>query len=317
MTTMHNRPWIGMERLSKRRVDAHTPHNLFWIIDPHGSYGLRIQTNTSIDIKEEKIKLKGIQLIRDETGSNTTDLFLILQNNEDWEIFYSLCDDLIRVVLEYFDGKEMINAIELRLKRWQQLLMQDKRSSFSIEQQMGLFSELLCLKNLVVPKVGIHQAITAWNGPSLDKQDFLLDDAVLEVKSYRTSKGDTVSISSMKQLYSDKNSIYLAVYALTASKNGNSIEELSNDIRQLITDNGTSNDLDLFESKLLAYGFAPEIINEELNNFIVDNQRIFSVTDAFPRITPHDVKDPIVSISYSIDLSKCLEFETSLENFLK
>lgn len=145
----------------------------------------------------------------------------------------------------------------------------------------------------------------------------MLDDAALEVKSYRTSKGDTVNISSLKQLYSEKDSIYLASYALTASENGTSIEEIAADIRRIIIINGTNNDLDLFESKLLAYGYAPETLIEELNSFIVDNQRIFSVKDEFPRIIPQDVKASITSVKYSVDLSRCTEFEISLDNFLK
>ena len=312
-----NKPWVGMDRQSQRRADAETPHNLFWIIDPQGNFGLRIQTKDNIKFVEEKISLKGIQLIIDNTVANKTDFFLILQNKEDWEIFYTLCDDLIKVVRDNPNGKEMISAIELRLKRWQHLLKQNKHLSLSIEQQMGLFSELMCLKNIVIPKLGVEQSILAWNGPDFDKQDFLLDDAVLEVKSYRTSKGDTVSISSLKQLYSEKESIYLVAYALTASENGTSIEEIAADIRQLIIINGTNYDLDLIESRLIAYGYAPETLNEELKSFIVDHQRVFKVTEEFPRITPQDVKAQITSVKYFVDLSKCSEFEICLEKFLK
>ncbi|QYK65739.1 MULTISPECIES: PD-(D/E)XK motif protein [Paenibacillus] len=312
-----NKPWRGMEKQSQRRADADTPHNLFWIIGPQGNYGLRIQTKDSVKFVDDKISLKGIQLIIDSSVAHQTDFFLILQNKEDWEIFHTLCEDLIKVVRDNPNGKELISAIELRLKRWQHLLKQDKRLSLSIEQQMGLFSELFCLMNIVIPKLGVQQAILAWNGPDFDKQDFLLDDAALEVKSYRTSKGDTVNISSLKQLYSEKDSIYLVSYALTASENGTSIEEIAADIRRIIIINGTNNDLDLFESKLLAYGYAPETLIEELNSFIVDNQRIFSVKDEFPRIIPQDVKASITSVKYSVDLSRCLEFEICLDNFLK
>lgn len=109
----------------------------------------------------------------------------------------------------------------------------------------------------------------------------------------------------------------MVTYALTTSENGTSIEELVGDIKKVIVSNGTDYVLELFEAKLLAYGYAPEIISEELNQFIVDNQRIFSITNEFPKITPMDVKAPIVSACYSIDLSKCKKFETNLQNLLK
>lgn len=318
MMMTKNKPWLGMERQSQRRIDADTPHNLFWIIDPLGNYGLRIQTIGINRHVEGNIQLKGIQMIRDENEANQTGLFLILQNNEDWEIFHTLCMDLIKVVRDNPKGNEMISAVELRLKRWQQLLQQNNKSPFSLQKQMGLFSELLCLRNLVIPKCGIRQSIISWNGPEYDKQDFLLDDTAVEVKSYRASKGDSISISSLKQLDSEKSSLYLAAYALTLSENGLSIDDIAEEIRLLIRGNIITNQIeDLFESKLIAYGYVPELINEELYSFIVDNQRLFSITDTFPRITPKDVQDPIMSVTYSIDLSKCLEYETSLENFLK
>lgn len=310
-------PWLGMRNLSQRRVDASIHHDIFWITDVNGKYGFQISTDICSEINCEEVSLRGIQLIIDNTRYiNQIDFFLILQNNVDWEIFRALCDDLIKVVRDNPEGKEMISAVELRLRRWQQLLKQDNRSPFSLQQQMGLFSELLCLKNIVLPKLGIHQAITSWNGPELDKQDFLLDDAALEVKSYRTSKGDTINISSLKQLDSEKSSMYLAAYALTPSENGISIYDLAEEIRLIIREISTLSQLEeLFESKLIAYGYVPELINDELHSFIVDNQRLFTVTDTFPRITPKDVRDPIASVSYSIDLSKCLDYETNLEDF--
>lgn len=310
-------PWIKMDRLSQRRVDAATSHNLFWIIDSKGNYGLKIQTDGAFSKETHMIKLKSIHLIKDETQVDQAAFFLILQNLHEWEIFYTLCEDLIKVVLNYPNSSKMIEAVEQRLKRWQQLLQYDKTSSFTIERQMGLFAELCCFVEVIIPKVGVRQALISWNGPEADKQDFLLDDSVLEVKSYRTSKGDAVSISSLKQLYSEKESIYLATFALTASENGQSIEELVNKIRFLIIEQGSSADLELFEAKLISYGYAPELIKEELNSFIVDKQRLFYVAEEFPKITPKDVSDAIILATYSIDLARCEKFEISLDTFLK
>lgn len=319
MMTMSLRvnPWEGMINLSQRRIDSDTPHNLFWIIDPQGNYGLRIQTSGFFVNKTDTIKLKGIQLIKDSSQKDQTIFFLILQNKKEWELFCSLCEDLIKVILEYIEGAKMIAAVEQRLRRWQQLLQQDKKNSFPIETQMGLFAELCCFVEVIIPKVGVRQALVSWNGPEADKQDFLLDDSVLEVKSYRTSKGEAVSISSLKQLYSEKESIYLATFALTASENGQSIEELVNKIRFLIIEQGSSADLESFETKLISYGYAPELIKEELNSFIVDKQRLFHVAEDFPKITPKDVSDAIILATYSIDLISCEKFEISLDIFLK
>lgn len=118
---------------------------------------------------------------------------------------------------------KMISAVEIRLRRWQQLLKQDANQTFTIEKQMGLFSELLCLKEIVAAKVGIKQAVVSWVGPEFDKQDFLMDKAVIEVKSHRTSKDEIVHISSLQQLHSEKEPLLLMSYALTFSENGLSV----------------------------------------------------------------------------------------------
>lgn len=304
-------PWLKMEKLSQRRIISNTPHEIFWIVDHYGNYGVRILTNKKIKIERKKIKLKGIQITQKDSLEKSSDLFLIVQSNEDWEIFLALCNDLTGVCLNYIDSEEMLQAVELRLKRWQKLLEERKNLPFPIERQMGLLSELLCLRDIISKKIGIEQAIMSWNGSDYDKQDFLLDDSVIEVKSYRTSKGDIVHISSSNQLYSEKDSIYLVSYALTISENGKSIENIADNIRELLIDS-SNQFLNSFENKLLNYGYAPEVLNDSLYKFIVDKQRAFHVNETFPKIIPSDIDKNILTVNYSIDLSKCRQFEVTL-----
>jgi len=72
----------------------------------------------------------------------------------------------------------------------------------------------------------------------------------------------------------------------------------------------------MFELKLIEYGFIPEIIKTPLYNFIVDTEKVFLVSDDFPRILPKIIKSQITSIKYSIDLTKCKEYEVNIETFL-
>jgi hypothetical protein len=314
--TNHESPWTNMAESSQRRVDFETQHNLFWITDLQGNYGFCLQTKTIVINAENKFNLKGISIFKRNSKKDHIELFLILQKKEDWQIFFVLCEDLIAVTKRYDTDEKMISAVEIRLKRWQQLLKQNNNQEFTIEKQMGLFSELLCLKDIVAIKTGIKQAIVSWVGPEFDKQDFLMDNAVIEVKSHRTSRGEIVHISSLQQLKCEKEPLFLMSYALTTSENGMSVEDISRSIRELLIPE--SNEiLDLFENKLIEYGYIPEIIKEPLKKFILDKQKVFYISDSFPKIVPEDVKSQISSVKYSIDLSQCYEFEVELKSFLE
>lgn len=315
MMTNGINPWANMSASSQRRIDFKTHHNLFWVKDFHGNYGFCLQTKNRFNIDENTIRLKGISIIKRNIDKENVELFLILGKEQDWEIFLALCGDLIAATKKYDSDLEMINAVENRLKRWQQLLKQVKNQELTIEKQMGLFSELMSLRDFVARKNGMKSAILSWVGPQLDKQDFLLDDMVIEVKSHRTSKGDYAHISSHMQLNSEKEPFYLFSYALTSSENGLSIEDISQSIiNQLV---GESNDvIDLFNSKLMEYGYIPEIIKEPLQKFIVDKLKIFHLSDTFPKISSGDVRSEIVAVKYTIDLSQCSDYEVKIESLL-
>jgi hypothetical protein len=70
----------------------------------------------------------------------------------------------------------------------------------------------------------------------------------------------------------------------------------------------------IFDKKLIEYGFIPELTKDSLYKFIVDANKIFDVSDDFPRINPHNVNSSISMVRYSIDLSQCIDFETKLED---
>jgi hypothetical protein len=306
-------PWYKMQESSQRRIEFNTKHNLFWITDLEGKYGFCLQSKNLFNSIGNPANLKGISILKRNSAYNYGELFLILNDKEEWQIFYTLCEDLISITHKYDNDEAMISAVEIRLQRWQQLLKQDRNQDMSLERQMGLFSELLCLKDIVLPEVGIEQSIVSWVGADFDKQDFLLDNAIIEVKSYRTSKSPIVHISSLQQLHSDKEPLFLLTYGLTQSENGLSINNLVDEINELI-ENTSTEVKDLFNNKLVEYGFIPEIIKTPFYKFIVDKNRIYFVSDEFPKILPCNIKSQIIDVKYTIDLLQCYEYEIEVNN---
>lgn len=303
---MAENPWTQMPPNAKRRIEDWSERNLFWITDINGSYGFYIQSSAPFEDAAAKLKLKGIAIAKRNTDEGA-DFFLVLSRNKDWELFYVLCSDLISAAIETSDDTRMIAAVERRLRRWQQLLRSDLQKTLAIETQMGLFSELLCLRDVIAPRIGFDLAIKKWGGPDSDKQDFVCDSAAVEVKSYTTSKGPSVLISSVQQLWTDKEQMYLVAYGLSPSDTGNTVEDLANEILGFIR--GSEELEELFVAKIGQYGFIPELHSLDLQKFIHDTVRAYRVAEQFPRIDPETVAPPITTVKYVIDLSRSSQFE--------
>ena len=306
-------PWQQMPESTQRRVDAEISHDMFWMVDPQGRYGFYLKTPKSFDDGISIPNLKGITAVKRTSPEGEGELFLILNDKDDWEIFQVLCNDLINTATQCGIDEEIIDAVEIRLRRWHLLLKQERQRNLTIEVQMGLFSELICLRDTIAPKVGIKQAAISWVGPNFDKQDFLMENSAVEVKSYRTSRGPIVEISSAKQLTSEKESLYLLTYGLTNSDEGLTIEDIAKSISAMLSAE-SAGAVDAFESKLMNCGYIPELIREPLIKFKLDRNRSYQVTEDFPKINASDLKVQIVSVNYSIDLTLCAEFEIKLDS---
>ncbi|RTY87552.1 PD-(D/E)XK motif protein [Flavobacterium sp. GSN2] len=314
MINTDTNPWVNMDCNAARRIDMEIIHNLFWVQDQMGNYGFYIKTAEIFINTEINIRLKGISFIkRNENGFG--ELFLILNRHSDWELFYTICNDLISVCALHQSNEKMVIAVENRLKRWQIFLMQNTDVTLPLILQMGLFAELTYFKDFLVPRIGIGPSLMAWVGPDSDKQDFALSELATEVKSYKTSKGPCVTISSSHQLFSDNKPLYLIAFGLTESDQGTSVVDLINEINDLLVPESV--DLfQTFEKKLIAYGFMPGMIYNHMFNFIVDNIRGFAVVDDFPRIIPNQIAPEIISLNYTIDLQLCTRFEKPLANII-
>jgi len=306
MTDLIN-PWENMKDFSRQRVDATTEHNVYWVVDAE-RYGLYLQAKTEFLTKDRSISFNGIDVIK-RNLNGMGELILLLHNKDDCLIFYKICEDLVATIHQYdTDVLMIISAVESRLQRWQELLKTKNKGGMSIELQMGLFSELYFLKNHLFPNVGLTQAIISWTGPNRDQQDFLIDKAVIEVKSHRTSKGEVASISSAAQLHSEKEPLFLVSYGLTRSENGVSIETLVDEMRNLMSSSPDAA-RGMFASKLIDYGYIPELETQPLACFILDTEKTFFVSDDFPTITSLKIMSQIIRVKYVIDLALCAEFE--------
>lgn len=294
-------PWSKIESGAQIMVPDTNGFDVYWSVEKDGKYSISIHVKDK-RIKDLGYKLKGMKIDIFFTRNQGFQWVLILENRHAWEIFYRLCEDLISVTADAKNEIDLIQRMHNRLKRWQELLAKEYPRKLSLPLQMGLFSELDYLYNHLAPIMTLEKAVDAWVGSENDKQDFITDAAAVEVKSYRTTKGKFVSISSAQQLVSEKDNLYMATYALTTSDNGDNINTLYSRIKENISDYMVSS----FEEKVFNVGYSPFIHGEEdLANFIIDNKEFYHVNEDFPKLMPEEIDEGIVSVNYQVDLAKC------------
>lgn len=297
-------PWLSMSAGTKRRVNFDTKYDYFWYVNYSNKYGfylnLEIDT-TNLDID---IKLKGIDIIFRNPQHRKTELFFTLDSNEDWEIFFILCKDLITTIDRYKSDNDKIIELNKRLISWKNLLANKGEINISTEAQMGLFAELCCLKDIISKHKGYEIAIDSWVGSQKDCQDFCLKTCVLEVKAHRVTKGNVAYISSIDQLYTEKEKMFILSYGLSIASNGVSIDDIYNSIKQEIS----GEYLDKLRLKLFEVGWIPNYHGKKVEHFIIDSHTLYEVKDTFPKLRKEFIDNRIKDVKYKIDLTECMDF---------
>lgn len=306
-------PWMGMPPGTQRRVAGETIHDVFWVNGADGRYGLYISTSEYFSERAWLLSLRGIDVVRRRGATALSgDYLLILRDSQNWEIFVLLCRDLISVAQRHMTARQLVGHMERRLRKWQQLLQKDIAGDLSLEVQMGLFAELLFLVEQLFPRIGPMRSLESWRGPEGDKQDFSFDNSAVEVKSHITTKGPTVWISSLHQLWSKKPKLWLLCYSLATSETGSTIEEVVTRLRDQIGDE--TEILDILDFKLKLFGYIAEVHHDRLVRFRKDAAHLYGVEEGFPRISPEAVAPAITSLKYAIDLGHCSQFECPLDD---
>lgn len=313
MTNEFINPWINMHVSSTRRIDFHSQFNFYWISDDNSRYCFLIKFESKLISTELDHKIKGINTIFRVVETGGSELYLVLRSNKEWEIFHSLCKDLLDSSKKCNDEEMLARMIDKRLKQWQHFLSLDQSNSLSEPIQMGLYSELSYMVNYLVPNLGLKASIISWTGPESGKQDFSLIEHSIEVKSYITTKGPIVKISSIYQMMTDFKNLYLVAFALSHSDNSLSILDLIHEVYELL-EHESLELAELFTKKILQYGYFEGITQKPFFKYSVDDISCYGITDKFPRIVPSMVQHQIIDIEYSIDLSKCNEFKMPLEH---
>ncbi|WP_424183986.1 PD-(D/E)XK motif protein [Actinokineospora sp. G85] len=176
-----------------------------------------------------------------------------------------------------------------------------------LEREVGLFGELLLLRGLITA-IGSTDGVRAWRGGLAEEHDFGLPAIDVEVKT-TTGERRVHWIESLTQLVpTGGRPLWLVSYQITSAGSGDGVAlpDLVDELRGLI---GTGPESAAFEGGLEGSGWREDSRGQLTTRWTPRTDTAsFEVTDAFPRLTPDDLRqagvllDRIPQIRYRIDL---------------
>ncbi len=166
----------------------------------------------------------------------------------------------------------------------------------------GLYAELIVLRDVLAPAIGMAASVDHWTGPDPGLQDFQFGRGALEVKSYRGTGSGHLEISSERQL-DDAGSaaLFLAYVELDQRTDGTgtTLRELVTDVRASAAPLRASE----LETKLRHAGWDDDCAPTHEERYSVRTLELFAVREGFPRIVPADLPPGIGKVRYRIDRS--------------
>lgn len=238
--------------------------------------------------------------------NGTVRLCLILTDPNYRDQFCALTEDVLSVVVQSAVEEDAVTAILARLSSWQNF-MRRHSEGLSIEEQTGLFAELLYLMRVLHPMHG-HAALNTWKGPIGGLWDFVTGDTAIELKATTASGSKAFHVSHLGQLDANRVGHLLVCFqTLVQSIQGASLVELVASARLLF---GSGPAGSQFQLLLLAAGYSDvHALKYQTRKLALQSLRHFRVTEGFPRLTREIVPLGIIDALYEVDLEACLPYE--------
>ncbi len=310
----------GPDRVNLRRVDAAHPIDLYRGKDHLGNYVFSFHGEVSDPESLELPDLGRIELILrplGREGPHRWELTARLLDPEHKDIFRALCADLIAATQVLGEGEHQaaFRVIVRRLQRWQALLRENSRRELSFQARLGLFGELLVLRDRLLPRLESAAAVQAWRGAEGDEQDFLLPAGVVEVKTQLASTDKSIKVASEHQLFDSALPVWLCHQTIAvgsdATEGASSLGSIVEEIRGMLHYE-SSWSRDLFDARLLECGYSRS--RDALDDaWMLAERSWYHVTGDFPRVTPMDLRSGVECVRYGIRPEACKPYEVREE----
>jgi len=296
-----------MEKIKERFLDIEGK-NIFTRINPlhfidlfvghdeQGRYAIKYRGNFK---PESSIKSVAGIAVNQFKNEDFNTLQFSLMHNDNKELFYTFCEDIIEATRTIADNKNAYKTILDRYYSWKKMFSTPKKL-LSESEIMGLIGELLFLRDFLFEKYGKGEALRSWSGQELTHKDFSYNNIWYEVKAIHSGK-DSVKISSLEQLQSinEGELIVFSLEKMSVSSDGIKINTLALEIL-----NSLELDVqkDFFLSAIMSQGFTFDESYDEMVYTVISLSR-YLVNSDFPKLTRYDVNDAIIKVQYDLSLA--------------
>jgi hypothetical protein len=283
-------PQLGLDVFTEVRFPA-----LDWALIVHSSERL----------EDRDLVLAAGLTCRTSSGS----IEVVAGQQTERQLFCTLLSDLLTQLS--LAGSRPAAAAARRLTAWQRMLSRGTPEGMSPEDRLGLYGELLVLRDLMLPSLGAD-GVSTWSGPSGAPQDFTCPPAAVEVKTVSRQASGACRISNELQLDSTGlGALYLVRQVVERDYASPSLGEVIDELRDHPL---VRADLAVFENSLLEYGWIDAYRSRYVqDHFALASRRYYAVLDGFPRLVPGTLPLGISGVSYLLDISSCAPYEVGEE----
>jgi hypothetical protein len=300
-----------------RLADSEHPLDFRIGRDFRGRFVFQLDAACLPDLSAAVPRLSGIDCEIEEIPPDRCRLSLNLHHQRDLPNFRLMCTGLMLATEDFQPENSrigMLRSIE-ELHRWQEMLRHQQERLLSRSEIIGLVGELLFVRDVLSPRLGILPSLRAWNGPEGHEQDFVLGGTIFEVKTQVVTSDRRIRISSEDQLDPVQGRIIIGNQGLAPIPQGDdagrSLNTLVDEIRDLAVRAG-GRATDCLDIALLRAGYEPrDEYGEEL--WVLVDRAFYDVVDDFPRIERRDLRLGVEMVKYSIRVADCQKYAVDVE----
>lgn len=220
----------------------------------------------------------------------------------DQAIFAIMVTDLLSLIEEpEATGQEILYSVLDRIADWQEFMRTPARGRLSPEEELGLFGELLVLRELLQARVPEGRSVRAWTGPARGVHDFTFGRGAIEVKTAVQGLAFRARIGSLEQLDEHVASpLFLGAVTVAQAAGGATLPALAADLRAMLA--ADSDAQALYDARVLRAGLQESMASSYDRTFVHVESVFLPVNDGFPRLVPQNVPAGVSAVRYELTL---------------
>jgi len=217
------------------------------------------------------------------------------------DLFSMMVLDLISSLRVIATEAGLFEIFLARIRAWQNFMHRGVDTHLNLAAEVGLYGELLFLRQLLAAGISSAIVIDSWLGPVGGAQDFALGPGAVEVKTSIAAKGFLAEIASLEQLdHATRQPLFLVAERVELNEAGTTLPLMINEIRDVIAADPLNSTE--FATKLIHAGYLEATADQYSHSFLPISRRLYLVDDAFPKLTRTTVPLPIRKARYEIDI---------------